>query len=139
MTRPPGGEAYICTGYTNFRTRQSQAAGLRPPDPGQQLFNYLLASVKISRQKSRMNRAGVTRIYGKTPWTIHDPNGNDTMKEPRRQERRDYYLRQQFPFLGSTGTIILQDRRKMADRRSNNIWLELISLPLGDIPPGWGR
>jgi hypothetical protein len=61
------------------------------------------------------------------------------MKEQRREERRNFYLRQQFPVLGNTGKIILEDRRRMADRRLNNIWLELISLPPGDIPPGWGR
>jgi hypothetical protein len=61
------------------------------------------------------------------------------MKNQRHQERRNYYLKQKFPFLGSTGKIILKDRRRMADRRSKNIWLDLILSPPGQIPPDWGR
>ena len=61
------------------------------------------------------------------------------MKELRKEERRDFGLMQAFPFLDSIGKIVVEDRRRMADRRLNNIWLELVTLPLGEIPPDWGR
>jgi hypothetical protein len=61
------------------------------------------------------------------------------MKEQRDQERRDFDSTKVFPFLDGAGKIIVEDRRRMADRRLNNIWLELVTLPLGDVPPDWGR
>jgi len=61
------------------------------------------------------------------------------MKEQRNQERRDFESKQPFPFLDIMGKVILEDRRRMPDRRLNNIWLELISSPPGDIPPDCGR
>ena len=60
------------------------------------------------------------------------------MKEQRKIERRDFDSMRLFPFLDSAGKIIVEDRRRMADRRLNNIWLELVTLPLGEIPPEWG-
>jgi hypothetical protein len=59
------------------------------------------------------------------------------MKELRGQERRNFDSRQRFPFLDNTGKIILEDRRSLPDRRLNNIRLELVTLPLDDIPPDW--
>ena len=62
------------------------------------------------------------------------------MKEKRIRERRlDFHSARTFPFQGADGRIIYRDRRRIPDRRLNNIWLELVSLKPGDIPPDWGH
>jgi len=61
------------------------------------------------------------------------------MKEQRAEERRDFDSIQVFPYFDGAGGVIYEDRRRMPDRRLNNILLELVSLPPGQIPPDWGR
>ena len=62
------------------------------------------------------------------------------MKEKRIRERRlDFNSGRTFPFQAADGRIIYRDRRRTADRRLNNIWLELVSLKPGDIPHDWGH
>ncbi len=50
------------------------------------------------------------------------------MKEMRKKERRhDFDSAQLFPFVDRSRQIVLQDRRRMPDRRLNNIDLEVVS------------
>jgi hypothetical protein len=50
------------------------------------------------------------------------------MKELRKKERRhDFDSAQLFPFVDRSRRIVLQDRRRMPDRRLNNIDLEVVS------------
>ena len=60
------------------------------------------------------------------------------MKEKRLQERRiSFDSAALFPLQDYSGTIVLSDRRKMPDRRLNNIWLELVTAKPGDVLHGW--
>jgi hypothetical protein len=62
------------------------------------------------------------------------------MKEKRTQERRhNFHSGTQFPFQDFSGSLIAFDRRRLPDRRLNNIWLELVSLNPGEIQDGWGQ
>jgi len=55
------------------------------------------------------------------------------MKEQRiKERRRDFDSAQSFPFTDMTGRIIRQERRRKADRRLNNIQLEVVRLQLVD-------
>ena len=62
---------------------------------------------------------------------------SNTMREKRKQERRSFDPLPSIPFSDSDGKLIFEDRRRMADRRLNNIWLELVSLEPGEIPRQW--
>jgi len=55
------------------------------------------------------------------------------MKDKRiKERRRDFDSAQSFPFTDTAGRIICQERRRKADRRLNNIQLEVIRLQLVD-------
>ena len=55
------------------------------------------------------------------------------MKEKRIRERRiGFDSGQMFPFQEYSGKIVQCDRRRMPDRRLNNIWLESVTLKPGN-------
>jgi hypothetical protein len=62
------------------------------------------------------------------------------MNEKRFHERRiSFHSATIFPFQDYSGTLIESDRRKMPDRRLNNIWLELVTLKPGEMLDGWNH
>lgn len=62
------------------------------------------------------------------------------MKDKRSQERRtSFHSATFFPFQDYSGAIIQSDRRRMPDRRLNNIWLEMVALKPGDALHGWSH
>ena len=62
------------------------------------------------------------------------------MKEKRIRERRISFHSDRSPSLkGADGNSIHKDRRRIPDRRLNNLWLELVTLKPGDFPADWGR
>ncbi len=60
------------------------------------------------------------------------------MRDQRTSERRhDFDSAQTFPFADCAGRIVHQDRRTIADRRLNNIQLEVVVLQAVDIDRSW--
>ena len=60
------------------------------------------------------------------------------MEEYRIGERRfSFHSGQSFPFQDASGNITLDDRRRTADRRLNNIWLERVTLKPEDTLLDW--
>ena len=56
------------------------------------------------------------------------------MKERRVQERRSFDSTSPFVYRGSNGHVIRMDRRRLPDRRLNNISLEMLPVEFVDIP-----
>jgi hypothetical protein len=59
---------------------------------------------------------------------------NSGKEEKRKKERRrDFNSAQTFPYAGVAEYLARQDRRRMPDRRLNNIHLEILPLQSADI------
>lgn len=62
------------------------------------------------------------------------------MKEKRIRERRvSFHSDRSKSLKGADRNSMHKDRRRIPDRRLNNLWLELVTLKPGDIPFDWGH
>jgi hypothetical protein len=98
------------------------------------LVGFPAAGIKVNSEL----RTQKTRSPGRHKATGRQNNWGKIMKENRIGERRfSFHSAQSFPFQDASGKINLDDRRRTADRRLNNIWLELVTLKPSDILFGW--
>ena len=61
------------------------------------------------------------------------------MREKRKQARRDATRADSPPLIDRAGNPVPEERRRVADRRLNNVWLELVRSRPGEVPADWGR